>query len=503
MTATIMPTDNSAISDNSAASFNAAASANAASDPSTQTSPLTKVEQPPATTLIIGGGIVGASLALKLAQAKRSVTLIDARPRLTQEDWQHRLKSRDARVYALSLASIELLTQVGAWQQICHSGRKADYTQMQVWQTNGMGELNFGDSDKPELLGSMVEPSVIEHALYRRLYDADIQPYLTHVAGHQVTGIDWLGAGERSRGMGRGMEKLAGQDRRTDSGGYRVTLDNGDSHDGVLLVGADGRGSMVRQQAGIGLDTLDYQQTAICCAIRTEQPHRATARQVMLPTGSLALLPLADIAHEDTDAKDTDAKYTDPENIAARDRQPLQHWQSVVWTLPSATAQQMLAISTNQLADELSFASGYVLGKIERLESIASFALSAQQAQRYVQPNLALVGDAAHGVHPLAGQGLNLGLLDVQVLVETLLTDYQRSAGRIWGHDASLQRYQRQRRQHNRLMMHSFSLINWLFAGQWAQSPIIQSLRAEGMYRVGRMPAAMRFFTQQASGISG
>ena len=162
-------------------------------------------------TLIIGSGIVGATLALKLAQAKMPVTLIDARPARDDSEWQQVLGKRDARVYALSLASINLLKDVGAWQKIAASERKADYSQMQVWQLNGMGELLFGDSADnhsnttlPQMLGSMVEPAVIEHALWQRLSEDDVSDYLTVIAGQKVTNMDWLGADQ----------------------GYRVTLDN-------------------------------------------------------------------------------------------------------------------------------------------------------------------------------------------------------------------------------------------------------------------------------------
>ena len=425
-------------------------------------------------TLIIGGGIVGATLALKLAQAEIPVTLIDARPQRDESDWQQVLGKRDARVYALSLASINLLKDVGAWQKIAASERKADYTQMQVWQLNGRGELLFGDSDdanngndssnsnqnaEPKMLGSMVEPAVIEHALWQRLSASDVSQYLTVIDGHKVVDMDWLGSAQ----------------------GYRVTLDDGTVINARLLVGADGRGSFVRKQAAIELDVLDYNQTAICCAIQTEKPHRATARQAMLPTGTLALLPLADITNEDK---------ANP-----------QHWQSIVWTLPRNQALALLEETPRYIADKLAAASHYELGAIQKIESIASFPLAAQQAKSYVADNLVLIGDAAHGVHPLAGQGLNLGMLDVKALSEQLAHDFERSGGASWGSNQTLRSYERLRRPHNSLMMHSFSALNWLFAGSLAQMRPIQQLRNEGMYRVSKIKPLMRLFAKQASGV--
>ena len=417
-------------------------------------------------TLIIGSGIVGATLALQLAQAKMPVTLIDARSARDDSEWQQVLGKRDARVYALSLASINLLKDVGAWQKIAESERKADYSQMQVWQLNGMGELLFGDSGDnhpnnhlPQILGSMVEPAVIEHALWQCLYEDDVSDYLTIIAGQKVTNMDWLGAEQ----------------------GYRVTLDNQTAIDAMLLVGADGRGSFVRQQAAIGLDTLDYNQTAICCAIHTEKPHQATARQAMLPTGTLALLPLADITDEDK---------ANP-----------QHWQSIVWTLPRNQALALIEEDARVITDKLAAASNYELGAITQIESIASFPLTAQQAKSYVADNLVLIGDAAHGVHPLAGQGLNLGMLDVQALSEQLAHDFERSGGTSWGSNQTLRSYERLRRPHNSIMMHSFSALNWLFAGSLAQMRPIQQIRSEGMYRVGKIKPLMRLFAKQASGV--
>lgn len=414
-------------------------------------------------TLIIGGGIVGATLALKLAQEKMPVTLVDARPACDESTWQDILSKRDARVYALSLASINLLKDVGVWQKIAASKRKADYSQMQVWQLNGMGELLFGESNDKnvasDILGSMVEPAVIEHALWQRMSEDTVNEYLTIIAGQKVVNMDWLGAGR----------------------GYRITLDDGKAIEAALLVGADGRSSFVRQQAGIELDSLDYNQTAICCAIQTEKPHQATARQAMLPTGTLALLPLADI---------TDADKAEP-----------QYWQSVVWTLPRNQALELMNEDERFVADKLAAATNYELGAIRQIESIASFPLTAQQAKSYVADNLVLIGDAAHGVHPLAGQGLNLGMLDVQTLSEQLAHDFARSGRTLWGSNQTLRAYERLRRPHNSLMMHSFSALNWLFAGSLAQMRPVQQLRSEGMYRVGKIKPLMRLFAKQASGV--
>ncbi|MFC6204925.1 FAD-dependent monooxygenase [Psychrobacter urativorans] len=423
-------------------------------------------------TLIIGGGIVGATLALKLAQAKRPVTLVDATPERSAESWTEKLSQRDARVYALSLASINLLKEIGVWQKIAQSQRKADYSQMQVWQLNGIGELLFGESSDadaninidtntspPTILGSMVEPAVIEHALWQGLQQHDVSNYLTVISGQKVVAMDWLGAQQ----------------------GYNVTLDDGRAIKAMLVVGADGRGSFVRKQAAIELDTLDYKQTAICCAIQTDKPHQATARQAMLPTGTLALLPLADITEEDK---------ANP-----------QHWQSVVWTLPRNKALALIEESPRFIADQLAAASTYELGAINKIESIASFPLAAQQAKSYVADNLVLIGDAAHGVHPLAGQGLNLGMLDVRALCEQLEHDYVRSGSRLWGSNQTLRTYERLRRPHNSLMMHSFSALNWLFAGELAQTRPIQQIRNEGMSAVSKIKPLMRLFARQASGV--
>lgn len=410
----------------------------------------------PTDTLIIGGGIVGASLALSLANANCPVTLVDARPRPTEAFWQDRLANRDSRVYALSLASIQLLQKIGAWQHI-HQ-RKADFTQMQVWQKDGMGMLNFAEPNSSRLLGSMVEPAVIEHALYKQLTQAETDRKITLINGQKMT-------------------QMIQQNQ-----GYQIQLENGESLQAGLIVGADGRNSQVRQNANIQIDTLDYDQIAICGAIRLEYPHNHTARQIMLPTGTLAFLPLADLTPSD---------HSTPH-----------HWQSFVWTLPTHMAKEKLKQPPQQLAKDLALASQYELGSILQIENITSYPLSAQQARTYIKDHLALIGDAAHGVHPLAGQGLNLGLLDVQALAHALIEDKQFKENHLWASKPALKKYQRQRRLDNQIMMHSFSIINWAFAGKIPNQTWLKYLRGQMFYQVSKNRFLLNFFSKKASGLS-
>ena len=325
--------------------------------------------------LFVGGGAVGMWLPIGLAKLHHKVVLIDIKPKLSAADRQAMLAKRDARVYALNLLSLELFRDIGADDFV----RRADYTQMHVWQGDGRGELNFAKSSlTPSLMGSMVEPSVINDALDKRVSHADVAAFLTILSATYIDGQ--IGIDVQHDGV---SVRVCDTDRASSTINAR------------LMVGADGRGSAVRRLAGIEVDRLDYYQTAICCAIKTTRPHEDTARQAMLPTGTLALLPLADLEEGDDG-----------------------HWQSVVWTLPTPAAEEYLMLPPRQLADKLSLASGFELGEILHIESIASFPLSAQVAKTYTAPHTLLIGDAAHGVHPLAGQGLNLGLPDVQALLD-------------------------------------------------------------------------------------
>ena len=394
--------------------------------------------------VIVGGGLVGGLCALLLAEGGVPVTVLDAAPAPNIE----LLAKRDARVWALSPANISLLERVGVWSQV---SRQASYTGMQVHNRAHRGLLEFGQPNQPNLshslyaLGSMVEPSVLALALQARL---EQRPLIELRQACCVKQID-------------------------DYGQYwQVTLADGQTLQTRLLIGADGANSLVRRSAQIGVQQLDYRQTALTCAIRTEQPHHGVARQVFVNGGILAFLPMAEL----------------PDQPQTGD------WQSVVWSLPSVEAGDWAEADDAALMQALSAASGYWLGQVTALESRGQFPLKAQQADQYVMRGLALIGDAAHVVHPMAGQGVNLGLLDAAVLVDALLHDRARG---LWAHEQTLRRFAARRRLPNSLMMHSLSVLGWLQATDLAP---LMWLRGEGMHWIEQQAGLLDRFNRQASG---
>jgi ubiquinone biosynthesis UbiH/UbiF/VisC/COQ6 family hydroxylase len=417
---------------------------------STQTAPV-QVD-----VVIVGGGLVGGLCALLLAEGGVTPLVIDAAPPLTDSARREQLLSqRDARVWALSPASLSLLERVGVWSQVA---RHAPYQGMQVWSRDGRGILDFGQVDQADslahhivqqqtLLGSMVEPSVLSLALQQVMQDKLGSHYLQSTRLKQI-------------------------ERYSDDWG--VTLENGQCYRTPLIIGADGAGSNVRQMAGILVDQLDYKQMAITCAIRTAQPHAGIARQVFLPTGPLALLPLANQPQQPASEQD--------------------HWQSVVWTLPTVDALDMADWDDARLQAALAAASGYAVGSVTAVESRGIFPLKAQQAKQYCSDGLALVGDAAHVIHPMAGQGVNLGCLDAAVLVDALLHDRARG---LWAHRQTLKRYERSRKLPNSLMMHGLSLLGWL---QGSELQAIMWLRGEGMHALAGLASVRAAISSEASG---
>ena len=394
--------------------------------------------------VIIGGGLVGGLTALLLAKGGIQATVLDAAPIL---DTEKVLSVANPRVLALSQATIHLLKTVNVWDKLA---RQMPYTGMQVWNKNGYGEINFGQASQKmpsdeQSLGSMVEPSILNLAIQQQMLQ-QVQDYRTQVKVVRVEqGVHcWI-----------------------------VQLADGTTLKTKLVIGADGANSFVREQAMIELDVLDYQQAGLSCAIRTTMPHQYVARQIFLPTGPLAFLPMASLNAEQAE-----------------------HWISIVWTLPDDYADEYSALNDAQFMQLLTRESHHMLGEVLEVTPRAKFPLKARAAQRYVKAGLALIGDAAHVIHPLAGQGVNIGCLDAAVLCDVLLKDKQRG---VWAHEQTLKRYEHQRKGQNDAMMHSMSALDFietseLFPFVWA--------RNFGLKQVENQATLKALFLAQANGLS-
>ena len=393
--------------------------------------------------VIIGGGLVGGLTALLLAKGGVQATVLDAAPIL---DESKTLAVANPRVLALSQATIHLLKTVGVWE---HLARQMPYSGMQVWNKNGYGEINFGEETEttPSIenaLGSMVEPSILNLAIQKKMLE-EVKDYRTQV---KVARIE----------QGVGV--------------WHVQLADGTSLQTKLLIGADGANSFVREQAFIGLDILDYKQAGLTCAIRTAQPHQHVARQIFHETGPLAFLPMASLKAEEQG-----------------------HWLSIVWTLPDDYADEYAALNDEDFKVLLTRESHHMLGEVLDATPRAKFPLKARAAQQYVKEGLAIIGDAAHVIHPLAGQGVNIGCLDAAILCDVLLHDKKRG---VWAHEQTLKRYEHLRKGQNDAMMHSMSAIGWmesttLFPVVWA--------RNFGLKQVEKQNVLKDAFMSQANGL--
>ena len=393
--------------------------------------------------VIIGGGLVGGLTALLLAQGGIQATVLDAAPIL---DEAKTLAVANPRVLALSQATIHLLKTVHVWEKLA---RHMPYSGMQVWNKNGYGEINFGQSSQnmpsaEQTLGSMVEPSVLNLAIQQKMLE-QVKDYQTQV---KVTRVE----------QGVGV--------------WHIHLADGSRLKTKLVIGADGANSFVREQAFIDIDVLDYKQAGLTCAIRTAQPHLHVARQIFLETGPLAFLPMASLKPEQEG-----------------------HWQSIVWTLPDDYAEEYATLDDANFCALLTRESHHMLGQVLEATPRAQFPLKARAAQQYVKAGLALIGDAAHVIHPLAGQGVNIGCLDAAILCDVLLHDQKRG---VWAHQQTLQRYEHRRKGQNDAMMHSMSALGWLETTQLF--PVVWA-RNFGLKQVEQHAILKDAFLSQANGL--
>lgn len=390
--------------------------------------------------IIAGGGLNGPALALALAQAGLSVTVVDAAPaRARAED------AFDGRAYALAIASQKLLAAVGVWPAVAGRAQKM----MEVKASDGRpGEgaapffLHF---DSRELDQSPVGYMLEDRFLYRAFLDAmQAAPGITLIPQTQVVA------------------------QEPGPGGIAVTLSDGRVLTARVLVGADGRRSGVAARAGITREGWGYGQTALVAAIDHEHPHHGIAHQFFMPTGPLAILPL-------------------PGNRS-----------SIVWSESDANARTIAALSDADFLAVLRPRFGEFLGEIALAGPRFSYPLNLTLARAYAAPRVALIGDAAHGVHPIAGQGLNLGLRDVAALAETLVEAARR--GEDIGALDVLERYQGWRRFDSTTLALGMDSVNRIFSND---NPVLRAGRDLGMGLVQALGPLRRSFMRQAAGLGG
>ncbi|MBK5969683.1 MULTISPECIES: UbiH/UbiF/VisC/COQ6 family ubiquinone biosynthesis hydroxylase [Thiorhodovibrio] len=409
--------------------------------------------------VIVGGGMVGAALACACRDLDLRIAVIDGQP--PRRDWP--AGEIDLRVSALSRASERLLRRLGAWPRMQELG-VSPYREMVVWDQPengpGRGELHFDSATLGEPdLGHIVENRVTRLALWEQL-------------GEQLGEQPGEQPGEQ---LGQQLEQASDlrllcpatmQSLTLEPDQVRLQLDDGSSLTATLLVGADGRESRVRAAIGIGCDTMLYDQRAIVAAVEPAHWHRETAWQRFLPTGPLAFLPLADGRC------------------------------SIVWSATQERAEELLAMDDLTFSAELEQAFDQRLGKIRSVGPRASFGLLRSHAMRYFNGRAALIGDAAHAIHPLAGQGVNLGFLDVAALYDALA--HARRRGRDIASPAILRRYERARRTDNQQMLLAMDAIKRLFSNA---NPVLAAARGLGLNAVDHLPPLKQGFIREAMGL--
>jgi 2-octaprenylphenol hydroxylase len=393
--------------------------------------------------IIVGAGMVGSTLALALQDAGLTIKLIDSGPLEAQP---FALSDPfEPRVSALSAASQRILERVGAWPGIV-SRRASPYTKMHVWDGSGTGQIDFSAASvHAEVLGHIVENRVVQDALLDALRRRD--------------SIELM-AGAR-------LEHL-----QQSESGWTLSLADGQSLSARLVIAADGANSTVRRLAGCETREWDYLHHAIVTSVRCAEPNQQTAWQRFTDDGPLAFLPLQ--------------------------REGDQHWCSIVWSVTEGEVQRLMALDDEAFRRALGRAFEYRLGEVLKADPRLCIPLRQRHAKRYVQPGLALVGDAAHTIHPLAGQGVNLGLLDAAVLAEVLLAASVRGAQ--LGDPRVLARFERRRMPHNLAMMAAMEAFERLFQ---ADPLPLRWLRNAGLRGIQALPEAKALFVRQALGLSG
>lgn len=395
--------------------------------------------KPDTDVLIAGGGLNGPALALALAQAGLTVTVVDAQPARARAD-----AAFDGRAYALAIASKRLLEAVGLWSGLADKVQPMTAVKASDGRAGEGPSPFFLDFQSAELEEGPVGYMLEDRHLYAAFLAAmQANPRITHIPATSVVA----------------QEALASS--------IAVTLSDGQTLTARLLVGADGRRSGVAERAGITRSGWGYGQTALVAAIAHERPHGGVAQQFFMPSGPLAILPLTG------------------------------NRSSIVWSESDEAAKTIAALDDAAFLEVLRPRFGDFLGAISLCGPRFMYPLNLTLANAYTAPRVALIGDAAHGVHPIAGQGLNLGLRDVAALAEVLAEARRR--GEDIGAADVLERYQLWRRFDSTTLALGMDSVNRLFSND---NPLLRAGRDLGMGVVQAIPALRRGFMRQAAGLS-
>lgn len=389
---------------------------------------------------IVGGGLNGPILALALAQAGISTTVIDALNTKVRKN-----PSFDGRSYAVALTSQRLLNNIGLWADIKDNAQSMLEIKVSDGRAGEGPSPFFMHFDHAEIEDGPMGYMVQDRYLRRTLLDAiTSNPNITHLSDQTVVSQDAA------------------------NGGITVTLASGKAITARALIGCDGRGSGTAQRAGIKRIGWGYGQTALVCAIEHEKPHGGIAHQFFMPAGPLAILPLTG------------------------------NRSSIVWSETEANATAFNALSDEEYLTMLRPRFGDFLGEISLAGARYSYPLALSMTDRLVADRVALVGDAAHGLHPIAGQGLNAGMRDIAALVQIISEAQKR--GEDYGNLAVLKRYEEWRRFDNTALALTTDTFNKLFSND---NPLLRLGRDLGMGLINAVPSLRRGIIREAAGLSG
>lgn len=392
--------------------------------------------------IVAGAGIAGLALTARLLQSGVSVLLLEPRFRPEPANLATGLNDWDRRVSALTPASVGLLRRTGAWDRIPKE-RTAPYHRMQVWDAEGSGRIQFSAAEAGVTeLGYIVENRLTVMAL------------LEVVEGLKGAHIVW----------GDGVEQLTRTRKE-----ITVTTQSGRQWVAPLIIGADGARSHLRDLAGLRTRSWSYHQGAIVATVELAKPHDGTCFQAFLSTGPVALLPLAE-----------------------------PRLSSIVWSVDDPEWERLMALDTAAFMQALNRAIAGHAPKVTEVSQRAVFPLQQTHAVDYITERIALVADAAHSIHPLAGQGINLGIADVGVLTEVIGEAYHNDLD--WGRSTVLRRYQRRRKTDNLAMMAAMEAFKRGFGNR---HPLAVLARNTGLNVVNTTPALKRWFAAQALAAEG